>query len=103
MDLSHTITGLEDFCNSRQNQSVPTSIIKVIILTVLSCKNLKFGFLFSHQIKRTTIDTHMARVATDLENLEKSGNLNETSQSQGICLKSQGICVKIPKAGNFVV
>ena len=32
------------------------------------------------------------RVATDLENLEKSGNLKETSESQGICLKSQGIC-----------
>ena len=31
------------------------------------------------------------RVATDLENLEKSGNLKETSKSQGICLKSQGI------------
>ena len=25
------------------------------------------------------------RVATDLENLEKSGNLKETSESQGIC------------------
>ena len=25
------------------------------------------------------------RVATDLENLEKSGNLKETSVSQGIC------------------
>ena len=28
------------------------------------------------------------RVTTDLENLEKSGNLKETSESQGICLKS---------------
>ena len=27
----------------------------------------------------------------------KSGNLKETSESQGICLKSQGICNKIPK------
>ena len=54
------------------------------------------------------------RVATDLENLEKSGSLKETSESQGICLKSQGICLKsqgicdrIPKvrgkSGDFVV
>ena len=42
------------------------------------------------------------RVATDLEKLEKSGNLKETSESQGICNKfpkvreksgkSEGIC-----------
>ena len=40
------------------------------------------------------------RVATDLEsleNLEKSGNLKETSESLRICLKSQGICDRIPK------
>ena len=47
------------------------------------------------------------RVATDLENLEKSGNLKETSENQGIYLKSQGICDRIPKvrkkSGNFVV
>ena len=42
--------------------------------------------------------------ATDLvnlENLKKSGNLNETSQSQGICLKSQGIRDRIPKVMQF--
>ena len=46
------------------------------------------------------------RVATDLEDLEESGNLKQTSESQGICLKSQGICDRIPKvrekSGNFV-
>ena len=46
-------------------------------------------------------------VATNLENLEKLGNLKETSESQGIYLKSQGICDRIPKvrenSGNFVV
>ena len=45
------------------------------------------------------------RVATDLENLEKSGNLKETSESQGICVKSQGMGDRIPKvrekSGNF--
>ena len=46
--------------------------------------------------------THlMHRVATDLENLEKSENLKETSESQGICLKSQGICDRIPKVREF--
>ena len=39
------------------------------------------------------------RVAIDLENLEKSGNLKETSESPGICPKSQGVCDRIPKAG----
>ena len=34
------------------------------------------------------------RVATDLENLEKSGNLKETSESQGIC-------DRIPKVREF--
>ena len=44
------------------------------------------------------------RVATDLENLknlEKSGNLKETPESQGICLNSQGICDRIPKVREF--
>ena len=41
------------------------------------------------------------RVAADLENLEKSGNLKETSESRGICLKSQGICNRIPKVKEF--
>ena len=47
------------------------------------------------------------RVATDLENVEKSGNLKEISESQGICLKRQGICDRIQKvrekSGNFIV
>ena len=38
---------------------------------------------------------------------EKSGNLKETPKSQGICVRSQGICDRIPKvrekSGNFVV
>ena len=44
------------------------------------------------------------RAATDLEN---SGNLKETPESKGICLKSQGICDRIQKvrekSWNFVV
>ena len=41
------------------------------------------------------------RVASDLENLEKSGNFKETSESQGIYLKRQGICETIPKVREF--
>ena len=40
------------------------------------------------------------RVATDLEHLEKSGNLKETSESQGICDRTQKVR---EKSGNFVV
>ena len=40
------------------------------------------------------------RVATDLENLEKSGNLKETSGSQGICEKIPKVR---EKSGNFGV
>ena len=36
----------------------------------------------------------MDRVATDLENLKKSGNLKDTSESQGIC-------DRIPKVREF--
>ena len=42
----------------------------------------------------------MNRVFTDLENLEKSGNLKKTSESQGICNRIPKIR---EKSGNFVV
>ena len=67
-------------------------------------------FSFSTECKsfrEKSYESEAHSVATDLENLEKSGNLKETSESQGICLKSQGICDRIPKvrekSGNFVV
>ena len=44
-------------------------------------------------------DKKLDRVATDLENLEKSGNLKETSEGQEICQKSQGIWDKFQKSG----
>ena len=44
------------------------------------------------------------RVATDPENLEKSGNLKETSESQGICLiLVREFVTEFQKSGNFVV
>ena len=56
--------------------------------------------LFKNSINSCSVH-FQNRVATDLENLEKSGNLKETSESQGICLKSQGICNRIPKVREF--
>ena len=44
---------------------------------------------------------YIYRVVTNLENLEKSGNLKETSESRGIHLKGQGICNRIPKVREF--
>ena len=66
------------------------------------------GIYWSKENKRdiSLVDT-VHRVSIDLENLKKSGNWNETFQSQGIYLKSQGVCCKIPKirekSGNFWV
>ena len=40
------------------------------------------------------------RVATDLENLERSGNLKDTSESQGIFFRIPKVR---EKSGNFVV
>ena len=40
------------------------------------------------------------RVTADLENLEMSGNLKETSESQGICPKKSGnIVTELQKSG----
>ena len=44
----------------------------------------------------------ISRVTTDLENLEnleKSGNLKETSETQGICLKSGEFFTEFQKSG----
>ena len=46
------------------------------------------------------------RVAIDLENLEKPGNLKETSESQGICErfpKVREFARDFQKSGNFVI
>ena len=61
--------------------------------------NRIFEFCILVQAKSIS-QIHPVRVATDLENLEKSGNLKET-------FESQGICDRIPKvrekSENFVV
>ena len=52
------------------------------------------SFKFSNCVQKneaklsSSVQFENDRVATDLENLEKSGNLKETSESQGICQKS---------------
>ena len=49
---------------------------------------------FSLRPRTTQFVSDLSRVATDLENLEKLGNLKETSESQGIC-------DEIPKVREF--
>ena len=67
----------------------------------------KFLFFIYKETFSLTAATSQIQGSTDLENLEKSGNLKETSESQGICPKSHGICDRIPKvrekSGNFIV
>ena len=58
-------------------------------------------FMFRRMSEPQPKSRLQSRVATDLENLEKSGNLKETSESGAICLKSQGICDRIPKVREF--
>ena len=63
-----------------------------IIVQIFQCDNMILATVFHLQFTINYISLHAAvRVATNLENLEKSGNLKETSESQGICQKSQGI------------
>ena len=66
---------------------------------------------FSQSRKSKSFDHNfhhlLPRVVIELENLEKSRNLKETSKSQGIYLKSHGVCDRIPevrgKSGNSVL
>ena len=85
----------DSYCAYKDLTIKPKFFKNIILLSCLSTPQLKRALKTD------------SRVATDLENLEMSGNLKETSESQGICLKSQGICDRIPKvkekSGNFVV
>ena len=56
------------------------------------------GMITSLLVNRSTETIDGIRlVSTDLENLQKSGNLKYKSESQGICLKVQRKCHKKPK------
>ena len=84
-------------------------VTALILMLLVAVKTFLFFLFFSwvYVDKCMNLFSSIDRVATDLENLEKSGNLKETFESQGICQKSQGIYDRIPKVReksvNFVV
>ena len=54
------IDACETAFNIHTSQSVPTSILSNLIMTILKCNILKFGERFFHQIKGTAMGTPMA-------------------------------------------
>ena len=54
------INACETALNTHIFQSVPTSILCDLIMTILKCNTLKFGERFFHQIKGTAMGTPMA-------------------------------------------
>ena len=54
------IDACETALNTRTSQSVPTSFLCDLIMTILKCNTLKFGERFFHQIKGTAMGTPMA-------------------------------------------
>ena len=80
---------------------LPETLTNIAQTVTWPCISKFFENLAYTRILRDVKPIATSKVAIDLENLEKSGNLNETSESQGICLKSQGICDRIPKVKEF--
>ena len=60
IDHQEGIDGCETALNTRTSQSVPTSVLCDLIMTILKCNTLKFGERFFHQIKGTAMGTPMA-------------------------------------------
>ena len=60
IDHQEGIDACETALNTRTSQSVPTSVLCDLIMTILKCNTLKFGERFFHQIKGTAMGTSMA-------------------------------------------
>ena len=80
-------------------------MIQCILTELLECKVRKSCSCLPASTLFWTFELQhpVSRVATDLESLGKSRYLKETPENQGICLKIQGICDRIPKVRDFVV
>ena len=92
IDHQDRINACETAPNTRTSQSVPTSVLCDLIMTILKCNTLKFRERFFHQIKGTAIGTPMAvnlanlfmrKFETDLLNDYR----NKYNKSPGIWLK----------------
>ena len=60
IDHQEGIDACETALNTRTSQSVPTSVLCDLIMTILKCNTLKFGERFLHQIQGTAMGTPMA-------------------------------------------
>ena len=60
IDHEEGIDAFENALNTCTSQSVPTSVLCDLIMTILKCNTLKFGERFFHQIKGTAMGTPMA-------------------------------------------
>ena len=60
IDHQEGIDAFENALTIRTSQSVPTSVLCDLIMTILKCNTLKFGERFFHQIKGTAMGTPMA-------------------------------------------
>ena len=60
IDHQEGIDACENALNTRTSQSVPTSVLCDLTMTILKCNTLKFGKRFFHQIKGTAMGTPMA-------------------------------------------
>ena len=92
IDHQEGIDACETALNIRTSQSVPTSVLCDLIMTILKCNTLKFGERFFHQIKGTAMGTPMAvnlanlfmgKFETDLVNEYR----NKYNKSPGIWLR----------------
>ena len=66
IDHQEGIDACETAFNTRTSQSVPTSVLCDLIMTILKCNTLKFGERFFHQIKGSAMGTPMAVNLTNL-------------------------------------
>ena len=85
IDHQEGIDACETALNTRTSQSVPTSVLCDLIMTILKCNTLKFGERFFHQIKGTAMGTPMAvnlanlfmgKFKTDLLNDYRQNTIN---------------------------
>ena len=83
-------------CLNKRNLILRINLL-ILKARLLLSQQVPRGPRLSPKIKKIPL----GRVATDLESLEKSRNLKETSESQGISLKIQGIWNRIPNVRQF--
>ena len=95
IDHQEGIDPSETALKIRTSQSVPTSVLCDLIMTIFKCNTLKFGERFFQQIKGTAMETPMAVILANLFMGKFETNLlndywNKYSKSPGIWLRYIG-------------